>query len=78
MIATLYEEIVRIAEEFLGPAGERFIARQISFHLKKNPSEITKEDIPKISEWVKVSLALLTDDQKQVDDFNTKIMSLVA
>lgn len=76
MTLILYQEIVAIAEKFLGPAGERFVQRQISFHLKKKPEEITKEDIPKISEWIKVSLALLTNDKKEVEDFNNQILKL--
>lgn len=77
MPAVLYDQVVDIAEEYLGPAAKRFISRQITFHLDKKPAELTKSDLPKLVEWVKVSLALLTDDKKVVDDCQTKLNALI-
>jgi hypothetical protein len=64
----LFREAVAIVQDYLGPAAERFMTRQIEFHLKKKPDEITKEDVEKLTEWVRVSLGLLTEDKKVVDE----------
>lgn len=64
----LHKELVDSISKFLGPAGERFVNRQIKFHLKKSPDELKKADIFKIKEWIRVSLALLTDDERVVQE----------
>jgi hypothetical protein len=76
MSVTLYENIVAITEDYLGPAARRFIDRQINFHFEKRPDQITRADLTKLSEWVKVSLALLTEDRQMVDDFTKRINKL--
>lgn len=65
---SVYEQVIEIIQDYLGPAGKRFIDRQVEFHLKKSSDDITKEDVIELTEWIKVSLALLTDDEKTVDD----------
>lgn len=76
MTEVLYEQIVHITEEYLGPAAKRFINRQIEFHLEKKPSEVTQQDVTKLAEWGKVSLGLLTEDKNMVDEFEKKMMML--
>jgi hypothetical protein len=73
---SLAEQLVAIIQEYLGPAADRFVARLISFHLGKEPSELTAKDIPKISNWIKVSLSLLTEDHLVIDDCEKKILLL--
>lgn len=76
MTTTMLQEVVSITEDYLGPAAERFVSRQVTFHLNKHPEELSKADIPKLAEWVKVSLALLTQDKKMVDEFDKRIREL--
>ncbi len=76
MKKSIYQEALNIAKDYLGPAAERFINRQIMFHLGKEPELLTKKDIPQLAEWVKVSIAILTDDKNMVDDFNKRILKL--
>lgn len=73
---TLYSEVVEITEDYLGPAADRFIGRQITFHLNKKPENLTKDDLVKLVEWVKVSLSLLTDDHKSVEAAASRILAL--
>jgi hypothetical protein len=73
---TVYTQVVNISQEYLGPAAERFVNRIIAFHLKKDPGQLTAKDLPKLSEWMKVSIALLTDDKSIVDDYAKKILKL--
>lgn len=72
----LYKQVIGITESYLGPAADRFVARQVSFHLKKKPAQISKADLPKLAEWMKVSLGLLTEDKTMVDECENKIMAL--
>lgn len=73
---SLYTRMVEVTTDYLGPAAERFITRQINTHLHKSPDEITPGDIEKLTEWVKVAIALLTEDSKMVDDFTNSLMEL--
>jgi hypothetical protein len=41
----IYLSLVSITGDYLGPAAERFIDRQISNHLEKEPQTITKKDV---------------------------------
>ncbi len=66
-VSKYYKEVVKITEEFLGPAAERFVNRQIEFHLDKQPASITADDIPKLQESLRVALGLLVDDKRIVE-----------
>jgi hypothetical protein len=65
----LYTATVAISKEYLGPAGERFMRRQIEMHLHIKPEQLTAEDIPKLIQWSKLAFAMLTDDEEYVDSF---------
>ena len=77
MTEELYQRITDITEEYLGPAAERFVTRQITFHLGKTPQELEKSDIPKFVEWTKVTLSLITEDRRMVEEYTLKIARLV-
>lgn len=72
----LYRRISNVLEDYLGPAAERFVERQIRFHLDKKPSEITPSDIPTLTEWIKISIALLTDDKSTIDECEKKLLQI--
>lgn len=72
----LYTKVVDVTEEYLGPAAERFIDRIVDFHLNKPADELTKRDISKLADWIKVSLGLLTSDKTVVDDCTKKLLRL--
>lgn len=76
MKTSIYQQAVQITKDYLGPAAERFINRQITFHLRKEPELLTKKDIPQLAEWVKVSIAILTEDKEMADDFTKRILEL--
>lgn len=77
MGSSIYEQAVAITRDYLGPAAERFIARQITFHLGKGPDDLALEDLPRLAEWVKVSIAVLTEDKEMVEEFSQRIGDLV-
>jgi hypothetical protein len=72
----LYEQVVLITQEYLGPAADRFVTRIIGAHFDKDPNQLKKKDIPQLSQWIKISLGLLTDNRKIVDECEEKIMQL--
>lgn len=57
-----YQAVVNATEEFLGPAAERFVNRQVDLHLGKPPQEIGREDIPKLKEALGIAIGLLVKD----------------
>lgn len=73
---SLFHEVVAVTEHYLGPSANRFITRQIAFHLHKSPEALNISDIPELCEWTKLTLALLTNDKAIVDDYAAKIMIL--
>lgn len=68
--------VVEITEKYLGPAAERFIRRQIEFHLQKVPEEINYKDITKIKNNVGVALGLLVNDRKMVNQAVNELGSI--
>ena len=72
----VYDQAVTITSDYLGPAARRFIDRQIAFHLDKAPEKLNRKDLPQLAEWVKVSIAVLTEDKQMVDEFSQRIVNL--
>lgn len=74
----LYLAIVDVTEEYLGPAGKRFIDRQIRNHLNKEPGEINRSELAKLSEWSRLAFALLTSDQNLLQEYSNRLDGLKA
>ena len=74
--STLYHELTRIAEDYLGPAAPRFMSRIIESHFHKSPNEITAADIPQLITWVQLSVSLMTDKQDDVTQFVGRLNQL--
>lgn len=74
--STLYDKAVLISEEYLGPAGERFIRRQISTHLRIEPESLQKKNLPKLISWSSIAFALLTSNPKVLEAFKRDLNSL--
>lgn len=73
----LFQRVTQITEEYLGPAAERFVARQISFHLGKTPAELATSDLPTFIEWARLTMSLLTEDRDVIDEFTAKLTELM-
>lgn len=74
---SLYQKVVAVTADYLGPVSGRFIDRQIETHLGKPPEELTKRDLVTLIDWLKMVMAILTEDHKTVDDFTKDLMILV-
>lgn len=73
---SVYQQVVAITAEYLGPSAERFISRQITMHLQKSPEKLNKSDIPQLIEWVRITFSMLTNDQKLIDSFTNELRAL--
>lgn len=69
----LYKQVVEITNDYLGPASERFITRQIENHLKKQPESLQKKDLQSLIVWISLAMNLLIDDKKIVDEYITSL-----
>lgn len=74
--STLYTKAVQVTEEYLGPAGERFIRRQITTHLNIEPETLDKKNLPKLVSWSSIAFALLTNNPKDLEAFTHDLQAL--
>jgi hypothetical protein len=72
----LYDRVIGITQEYLGPVSKRCIDRQITNHLHKQPEEIDENDLKLLVSWVEALTALLTGD-KQVSKELTRRLELL-
>lgn len=71
-----YDQVVKVTHVYLGPAADRFLARQVQSHLHKPPEKLTKEDLVKLIDWIRVAVSLLTDDSEVVEEYITQLQKL--
>ncbi|MGH7142368.1 MAG: hypothetical protein ACREF5_02795 [Candidatus Saccharimonadales bacterium] len=69
----LYDQVIRVTHVYLGPAAERFIARQVRNHLHKAPREISKKDLSGLIDWIRVAISLLTEDSEIVEEYTEQL-----
>jgi hypothetical protein len=74
--ATLYTEVVDVTYDYLGPAADRFVTRQIRSHLGKAPEQLRKRDLRDLISWIKIAMSLLTDDEQLVNKYVTDLIRL--
>lgn len=73
---TLYSAVVEITYDYLGPAADRFVTRQIRSHLGKDPHRLKKNDLKDLISWIKIAMSLLTNDGKLVNEYITDLTRL--
>jgi hypothetical protein len=73
---TLYVQVVDVTHTYLGPAADRFIARQVQNHLHKDPSELSESDLLKLIDWVRVAVSLITEDGAIVEEYIDRLQRL--
>lgn len=73
---TLYDEVVTITYDYLGPAADRFVVRQIRNHLQKDPGELQRKDLKQLIDWIRLAMRLISDDTKVVDSYVADLQSL--
>ena len=74
--SSVYNDVVRVTHVYLGPAAHRFIQRQVENHLRKSPESLTKADILDLIDWIKITVALLTDDSDIIEEYIAELRKL--
>jgi len=68
----LYEAVIVVTDNYLGPASERFVDRHIRNHLNKEPHELQTTDLPELIKWIHATVSVITEDRdmitKYIDD----------
>lgn len=72
----LYGQVVRVTHVYLGPAADRFIARQVQNHLHKSPEELSGSDLLKLIDWIRVAVSLITEDSEIIEEYTTQLQRL--
>jgi len=65
----LYERVIRVTHVYLGPAADRFIARQVQNHLHKAPEELSPADLLQLIDWIRIAVSLLTEDSEIIEEY---------
>jgi hypothetical protein len=73
---SLYQEVIGIAEDYFGPAASRYIDRLIIGHLGKRPQQLRYKDLPELFTWVKLTVAMVTDESPMIEEFMTRLYDL--
>ena len=66
---SLYDDVVTITYDYLGPAADRFVVRQIRNHLQKDPSRLEREDLRALIDWIRLAMLLISSDTVVVDRY---------
>jgi len=74
--SSVYDEVVRVTHVYLGPAADRFIARQVENHLHKSPSKLSRKDLLALIDWIRVVVALLTEDADIIEEYVSELTKL--
>lgn len=75
--SAVYKQVVRITHVYLGPAADRFIARQVQNHLHKAPEDLTYTDLSKLIDWIRVAVSLITEDSEIIEEYTGQLQKLV-
>jgi hypothetical protein len=73
---TLYDEVVAITYEYLGPAADRFVVRQIRNHLQKDPGQLQRKDLRQLIDWIHLAMRLISNDPVVIDSYITDLEKL--
>jgi hypothetical protein len=73
---SIYDQVVRITNVYLGPAAERFISRQVENHLHKAPQDLSKADLLGLIDWIRVVVSLLTEDDEIIEEYVGELKKL--
>jgi hypothetical protein len=75
--SSLYNHVLEITEDYLGPASPRFLDRLVMNHLGKPAAKISKNDLPQLVVWIKLATTMITSDQRSVAEFMERLENLV-
>ncbi len=74
--SSLYESVIDVSTDYLGPTAKRFIDRQIENHINKHPTELQAKDLEQLIDWIRIAVSLLTEDVTVVQEYTDRLLSL--
>ena len=73
---TLYDQVLKVASQYLGPAAEKFVQRQIKSHLNlTSPQALSAQNLPDLARWCEISGALVMDKEKAAE-FRSRVQAI--
>lgn len=73
---SLYDDVVTITYDYLGPAADRFVVRQIRNHLQKDPGDLKPKDLRELIDWIQLAMRLISSDSHAIDRYVADLESL--
>lgn len=73
---SLYDDVVTITYDYLGPAADRFVVRQIRNHLQKDPGQLQRKDLRQLIDWIQLAMRLISDDSRIIDRYMADLETL--
>jgi hypothetical protein len=73
---SVYDEVVKVTHVYLGPAADRFIARQVENHLNKPPARLSRSDLYDLIDWIRAVVSLLTEDSDIIEEYINELRKL--
>jgi hypothetical protein len=73
---TLYDDVVTITYNYLGPPADRFVARQIRSHLQKEPDQLQRKDLRQLIDWIQLAIRLVRNDNITIDSYVADLEAL--
>ena len=75
--SSLYRQVVSVTREYLGPAADRFVSRQVENHLHMPPEELDKNDLKRLIVWMKLAMNLMVADTEIVEEYLRRLNELI-
>lgn len=72
---TLYDDIVTVAKDYMGPTAARFVDRQLSGHLKMEPYQLNRHHLEELAKWCYTSGRLVMREER-AQEFSNRIQRL--
>ena len=70
-----YEKVYNILEPYFGDSTEKFLHRQIKYHLSKSPEMVNPLDKEALGKWCRISSALILS-KRDAEEMYQKILSI--
>lgn len=60
---TLEDQVMNVLSTSLGRSAPTFLKRQLTSHMHKEASQLTKEDMDELAKWCFVGVSLVLDEK---------------
>jgi len=75
--ANLYKQVTLTTRRHLGSTAERFVARQIREHTKKDPDALEPQDLRKLLNWIELAMRTIYRDHHAVEAYIRDLRTLI-